>query len=68
MLPLTELPDKMQSLRFLLLLISSYSKSQFLSKIAAIVESHNWIPEHTPLEKDVIDEMIDYLSTITKSL
>lgn len=38
------------------------------SKVAAMVESHNWIPEHKPLEKDVIDEMIDYLSTITKSL
>lgn len=38
------------------------------SKVAAMVESHNWIPEHKPLEKDTIDEMIDYLSTITKSL
>lgn len=38
------------------------------SKVAAMVEAHNWIPEHKPLEKDTIDEMIDYLSTITKSL
>lgn len=38
------------------------------SKVASMVEAHNWIPEHHPLEKDVIDEMIDYLSTITKSL
>lgn len=38
------------------------------SKVAAMVESHNWIPEHKPLQKDTIDEMIDYLSTITKSL
>lgn len=38
------------------------------SKVAAMVESHNWIPEHKPLEKDAIDELIDYLSTITKSL
>lgn len=39
-----------------------------LSKIVDMVESHNWIPRHTPLEKDTIDELIDYLSTITKSL
>lgn len=38
------------------------------SKVAAMVESHNWIPEHKPIKKDEIDEMIDYLSTITKSL
>lgn len=38
------------------------------SKVAAMVEAHNWIPTHKPLEKDTIDEMIDYLSTITKSL
>ena len=38
------------------------------SKVAAIVEAHNWILEHKPLKKDTIDEMIDYLSTITKSL
>ena len=38
------------------------------SKVAAMVEAHNWIPEHKPLKKDTIDEMIDYLSTITKSL
>lgn len=38
------------------------------SKVATMVEAHNWIPEHKPLKKDTIDEMIDYLSTITKSL
>ena len=38
------------------------------SKVAAMVESHNWIPVHKPLKKDTIDEMIDYLSTITKSV
>lgn len=38
------------------------------SKVAAMVESHNWIPEHKPLKKDTIDELIDYLSTITKSV
>ena len=38
------------------------------SKVAAMVEAHNWIPTHKPLDKDTIDEMIDYLSTITKSL
>lgn len=38
------------------------------SKVAAMVEAHNWISEHKPLKKDVIDEMIDYLSTITKSV
>ena len=38
------------------------------SKVAAMVEAHNWIYEHKPLKKDAIDEMIDYLSTITKSL
>lgn len=38
------------------------------SKVAAMVESHNWIPEHIPLKKDTIDEMIDYLCTITKSI
>lgn len=38
------------------------------SKVAAMVEAHNWIPTHKPLEKDTVDEMIDYLSTITKSL
>lgn len=32
------------------------------------VEKHNWIPEHTPLQKDDVDQLIDYLSTITKSL
>lgn len=38
------------------------------SKVAAMVEAHNWIPEHKPMKKDTIDEMIDYLSTITKSV
>ena len=38
------------------------------SKVAAMVESHNWIPQHKPMEKDAIDEMLDYLSTITKSV
>lgn len=38
------------------------------SKVAAMVESHNWIPTHKPLKKDTIDELIDYLSTITKSV
>lgn len=38
------------------------------SKVAAMVEAHNWIYEHVPTKKDEIDEMIDYLSTITKSL
>lgn len=38
------------------------------SKVAAMVEAHNWIPEHKPLKKDTIDELIDYLSTITKSI
>lgn len=38
------------------------------SKIASMVESHNWIPEHKPIKKDQIDELIDYLSTITKSI
>lgn len=38
------------------------------SKVASIVESHNWIPEHKPIEKDQIDELIDYLSTILKSV
>lgn len=32
------------------------------------VEAHNWIPEHIPVEKDDIDKLLDYLSTITKSL
>lgn len=38
------------------------------SKVASMVEAHNWIPEHKPLKKDTIDELIDYLSTITKSI
>jgi hypothetical protein len=32
------------------------------------VEAHNWIPEHKPVDKDDIDKLLDYLSTITKSL
>jgi hypothetical protein len=42
-----------------------------LSSFSAIsdrVENHNWIYEHVPVEKDEIDKMIDYLSTITKSV
>lgn len=38
------------------------------SIITARVAEHNWIPEHTPLEKDDIDKLLDYLSTVTKSL
>ena len=38
------------------------------SKITEMVENHNWIPEHKPIEKDDIDKLLDYLSTITKSL
>lgn len=38
------------------------------SKIASMVESHNWIPEHKPVEKDEVDKIIEYLSTITKSV
>lgn len=38
------------------------------SVIVSRVAEHNWIPEHTPLEKDDIDKMLDYLSTVTKSL
>lgn len=38
------------------------------SVITARVAEHNWIPEHHPLEKDDIDQLLDYLSTITKSL
>lgn len=38
------------------------------AKVSEIVEAHNWIPKHKPEEKDVIDQMLEYLSTITKSL
>lgn len=38
------------------------------SKITSMVEAHQWIPEHKPVEKDDIDKMIDYLSTLHKSL
>nr|DAS11924.1 MAG TPA: His-Me finger endonuclease beta4-alpha2 domain [Caudoviricetes sp.] len=38
------------------------------SKITEMVENHNWIPEHKPIEKDEIDKLLDYLSTIKKSL
>ena len=38
------------------------------SKITEMVENHNWIPEHKPIEKDEIDKLLDALSTITKSL
>lgn len=37
------------------------------SKITEMVESHNWIPKHKPLEKDEYDKLLDYLATITKS-
>ena len=32
------------------------------------VESHNWIPAHQPMEKDAYDELLEYFSTINKSL
>jgi len=32
------------------------------------VEQKKWIPQHTPLEKDDIDNLIDHFSTINKSL
>jgi len=38
------------------------------SKITDLVEEHNWIPEHKPIAKDDIDRLLEYLSTITKSL
>lgn len=38
------------------------------SVISERVENHNWIYEHVPIEKDEIDIMIDYLSTISKSV
>lgn len=38
------------------------------AKVAEMVEAHNWIPKHVVMEKDEIDKMLDYLSTITKSL
>lgn len=38
------------------------------SKITEMVENHNWIPEHKPIEKDEIDKLLEALSTITKSL
>lgn len=38
------------------------------SKVASMVEAHNWIPEHKPAEKDEVDKTIEYLSTITKSV
>jgi hypothetical protein len=38
------------------------------SKVSEIVEAHNWIPKHQPEEKDVIDQMLEHLSTITKSI
>ena len=46
--------------------INDIGSSSF-SKIASMVESHNWIPEHTPLEKDDIDKLLDALSTAQKS-
>lgn len=38
------------------------------SKIVEKVESHQWIPEHKPIEKDDIDKIIDFMSTLYKSL
>lgn len=38
------------------------------SKITEMVEQHNWVPTHMPKEKDVIDELLEALSTITKSV
>ena len=38
------------------------------SKITSIVESHNWIPQHVPKEKDMYDEMLEALSVINKSV
>ena len=38
------------------------------SVICDRVESHNWIPEHIPIEKDDIDKMLDALATINKSI
>lgn len=32
------------------------------------VEKRQWIPKHTPIEKDDYDKMIDYFSVINKSL
>lgn len=32
------------------------------------VEQKKWIPQHTPLEKDDYDKMIEYFSTINKSI
>jgi hypothetical protein len=32
------------------------------------VEKKQWIPKHTPLEKDTIDKLIDYFGSINKSL
>ena len=34
----------------------------------AKVEKHNWIPKHTPVEKDDYDKLLDAFSTIKKSL
>jgi hypothetical protein len=32
------------------------------------VEQKKWVPQHTPVEKDDYDKMIDYFSTINKSI
>ena len=32
------------------------------------VEKHNWIPKYEPMEKDDYDKLIEYFSTINKSL
>lgn len=34
------------------------------SKITEMVENHNWIPEHKPIEKDEIDKLLDYLYSL----
>lgn len=47
--------------------INDVGASSF-SQIVSMVEDHNWVPEHKPLEKDAYDELLDYLSTIRKSL
>lgn len=37
-------------------------------KIFEMVENKQWIPQHTPLEKDTIDELLEYFAHINKSL
>ena len=39
-----------------------------ISRITDLVEAHNWIPKHTPVEKDDIDTLLDLIpKTIKKS-